>query len=280
MGGGSPSIQPGLRPAAPAAPVAHPTDPGAGLYRQRASACGIGIFAFDCVGQDAVDVAADTLRRLLADVHPDVIGRMGEYGACVAIIGRCQVTTDVPAHAHLKGRRCTDGRDFDAGTRGLGGSLAIPTTSVAEENLTMREDTRYPSESILVHEFAHAVMCLGLHGTSLRCEIDDAYAAAIAAGLYDPGSYIASNSDEYWAEATQAWFHATVRVKVTSGLTTRAAVKKRDPRLAAILAEVWGNGKWRFTDTAPAAFRGEERRRRRQEAQRRQGWRRLLRCLS
>lgn len=32
----------------------------------------------------------------------------------------------------------------------------------------MLDEDRYPSESILVHEFAHSVMDLGLHGTPLR----------------------------------------------------------------------------------------------------------------
>lgn len=38
-----------------------------------------------------------------------------------------------------------------------------------------------------------------------------AHAQAKARGIYDPSSYLISNPCEYWAEATQAWFEATIR---------------------------------------------------------------------
>jgi hypothetical protein len=178
---------------------------------------------------------------------------MLHLGAAIGIIGIGQNTTDIPAHAHLKGQKSSDGRDYDVGTRGLGGSIACPWTTVGEENITMTRDSRYPYESILVHEFAHCVMNVGLAGQPTRRRIKAAYEAAIEKKLYNPESYLASNEDEYWAEATQAWFEATVRMDATSGMTTRKAVKKRDPELAEILTEVWGDGEWRYLDTAPVS---------------------------
>ena len=50
------------------------------------------------------------------------------------------------------------GRDIDGTTRGLGGTLELPVTSCGEENITMLDDSRYPMESILVHEMGHTVM--------------------------------------------------------------------------------------------------------------------------
>lgn len=42
-------------------------------------------------------------------------------------------------------------------------------------------------------------------------EIAAAYQAAKASGGYNPDCYMISNSSEYWAEGSQAWFEATVR---------------------------------------------------------------------
>lgn len=259
---GKPSVKLGLHPHnSPATElnIAHPSNPSWGLYRCRAQTRGISICAFDCVGDGAVRHTVRTVERMLANVHQDVIDRMASLQAQVAIIGRDQNTTDIPAHWILKGRKCEDGRDYDLGTRGLGGTIANPVTSVGEENVTMVGDEKYPSESILVHEFAHAVMNIGLAGRPERHAIVDAYETAIAAGLHDADSYLASNEDEYWAEGTQAWFHATVRMDVTSGMVTRAVVRKKDPGLAAALQAVWGNGRWRYPHTAPKSFKSHGR---------------------
>jgi hypothetical protein len=225
-----------------------------GSFRQRGQcAQGIPICAFDCVSKSAIDHAALTLTHMLTDVDQSILHRMLHLGAAIGIIGKDQYTTDIPAHAHLKGQKSTDGRDYDHGTRGLGGSVACPWTTVGEENITMIGDTRYPYESILVHEFAHCVMNVGLAGHPTRRRIQAAYQTAMEKNLYNPSSYLASNEDEYWAEATQAWFEATVRLDATSGMITRNAVKKRDPELAGILTEIWGDGDWRYLQTAPVS---------------------------
>jgi len=52
------------------------------------------------------------------------------------------------------------------------------------------------------------------------------------------GCYMMENADEYWAEATQAWFGATVRTDVNSGINTRSLLQERDPELAQLLAQV------------------------------------------
>jgi len=60
-----------------------------------------------------------------------------------------------------------------------------------------------------------------------------------------------ANAEEYFAEMSQAWFEATVRTDVTSGVITRKELKKRDPRLAKLMRTIWGNGRWRYLDDAP-----------------------------
>ena len=79
----------------------------------------------------------------------------------------------------------------------------------------MEDDRHYWQESILVHEFAHSVMCIGMDQEQRR-SIEAAYGEAKAAGLYQSHIYMMANADEYWAEATQAWFDATVRTGQTA----------------------------------------------------------------
>jgi hypothetical protein len=64
-----------------------------------------------------------------------------------------------------------------------------------------------------------------------------------------------ANAEEYWAEGTQAWFEATIRLDATSGVITRQQVKARDPGLAAVMTNVYGDGPWRYQQDCPGCFR-------------------------
>ena len=77
----------------------------------------------------------------------------------------------------------------------------------------MLNDKHYSQENILIHEFAHSVMCIGMDDEQ-RQSICGAYQEAKQAGLYQSDIYMMENADEYWAEATQSWFDATVRTGV------------------------------------------------------------------
>ena len=126
------------------------------------------------------------------------------------------------------------------------------------------------------------------------CLAQAAYKFARKRELYDKDCYMASNESEYWAEGTQSWFDATVRcgvcpapsrrvvqtcfvfcscsaevrryhqsllfvADVNTGVCTRELLKQRDPRLAKILTRVYGDGTWRYPQTAPAQWPAPER---------------------
>lgn len=87
--------------------------------------------AYDCVPETAVAATADTLHYMLLDVPSDILQRLVQSEADIAIIGRDQVVSDMPPHCHLKGEACAVGeRTFDHGTRGVGGNAGCPTCSV------------------------------------------------------------------------------------------------------------------------------------------------------
>lgn len=74
----------------------------------------------------------------------------------------------------------------------------------------MMDDKHYSQEDILIHEVAHSVMSIGMDEEQ-RHSICTAFEEARHSGLYHRHIYMMENADEYWAEATQSWFDATVR---------------------------------------------------------------------
>lgn len=145
--------------------------------------------------------------------------------------------------------RTSDGRLFDEGTRGVGGTKSVPFTSVGEENLSMDGSDRYHSESVLVHELGHSVMNCGFDDSQMR-RVEEAFRVALASGC-NSGLYMYSNMEEFWANGTQAWFDAIHRTDVNNGIITRAQLRFEHPGLASLMEEVYGDGDWRYTHTCP-----------------------------
>src|SRR5207247_1936858 len=112
---------------------------------------GIPIKAHQVVADEALFAAYDRLSRLLAHL-PMAVSNLAAAGAELHIIGRDQVTTDLPEWSHDKGvpRPENKGLTRDQRTRGMGGLL----TSCGEENLLGLEQDRYRGRDICLHEFA------------------------------------------------------------------------------------------------------------------------------
>ncbi|EKX55245.1 hypothetical protein GUITHDRAFT_53200, partial [Guillardia theta CCMP2712] len=166
----------------------------------------ISICAFGCVSKRAIEVAKHVVQKMLEHASKDVCDRLVCGFASVAVIGRNQVTSDMPPHAFLKNLQTGEGsgRSYDTGCRGVGGTCKVPCTSVGEENLLMEDGDRYGEESILVHEFGHCVMNVGLSSAQLD-RVKYLYEHVKAAGGHgNSSSYLMSNAEEYWAEITQA----------------------------------------------------------------------------
>ena len=205
----------------------------------------------------ALDTACMLIDSMLLHAPPMLCRRLRAARARVAIIGCTQSTSELPdQRAAGEGSHCVSAADADR-TRGLGGTAFAPVTSVGEENLLdIDGDPRYRHESILIHEFGHAVMNLGLDSAERRA-VRAAYRSAINDGLYSPDSYIGSSADEYWAEGTQAWFGGTCRADVNEGWNSREALRAHDAALGALLASAYGEGEWRFTSELPPDARKE-----------------------
>ena len=118
----------------------------------------------------------------------DVRAAMTSKKARLAVMARTEVTTDVPEHADLY--QAFPGTDWNVRARGLGGTVARPATSCAEENLLCDTKDPYVGENILVHELSHGIVNLGVTfaDTTFQGRLDTAYRSAIAAGKFHPFS--------------------------------------------------------------------------------------------
>ena len=110
---------------------------------------GIPIKSHKVVVDEALYAAYDRLSLLFTNLltkQPMVISNLVAAGAELHIIGRDQVTTDLPEWRHDKGvpRPEYNGLTRDQRTRGMGGVL----TSCGEENLLNLPLDRYDDESI------------------------------------------------------------------------------------------------------------------------------------
>ena len=120
------------------------------------------------------------------------------------------------------------------------------TTTAAEEVLFCQEsDYCY---SFLIHEFAHTIHIFGLDtiDPTFDGRLKIAYDVAMAKGLWK-GTYAASNKEEYWADGVGSWFNAAYSL---NPVKTRDALKAYDPSLALLIAEIFGDGDWRYTPPA------------------------------
>ena len=239
--------------------VVGPPPPALGLdpfYQKATDAEGIIVVGSAQVPDLALLVARDIVNHMMAK-RPDLRAAMVGQKMRVCVMAQSESTTDLPEQRDWKKptpddpRLTTDEREhyderigkltdkqyWDRRARGMGGN----PTSCAEENLLGYPGTRYFGENILVHEFAHGIMDVGIRKAdpALRKEIRAAYDAAMAQGLWK-GHYAATTVNEYWAEGTQTWFWSNyVFQDGAKRVMTPDDLRQYDPRLFELLGRVY-----------------------------------------
>lgn len=242
-----------LLPVAGACSQVDPTQPSGGhpeitrieppekaFFSKRLDFHGIPIKAHQCVVDEALTAAYDRLALLFSDLRdrqPAVISNLVGRGAELHIIGRDQVTTDLPEWRHDKGKKLAEygGLTRDERTRGMGGLL----TSCGEENLLNLPQDRYRGRDICLHEFSH---CLLNHGCQRG--IKDLFAQqrqrSLDKGLW-VNSYAGSNTDEFFAELSMWYFgtHGDLGMKGPKPAAGRQGLKSYDPEAFALMNEFY-----------------------------------------
>ncbi len=216
------------------------------FYVKYLDADGIPVIGSSKVSEAAVRQACRITRKMLG-FRADVREQMKVHRARISVMARTEVTTDIPEHSDLN--QAFPGTDWNKRARGLGGTVARPATSCAEENLLCDATDPYVGENILVHELAHGMVNLGVvfADKTFQARLDDAFAKAIAAGKWK-NTYAATNVEEYFAEGVQSYFDTNLEAVPSNGIhnevDTRAELLAYDPTLHALIAEVFGPDVW------------------------------------
>ena len=184
-------------------PIVTIDPPEKDFFAKRLDFRGIPIKAAKEVEDEALQVAYDRLEKQMAHL-PNVVINLAAAGAELHIIGRNQVTTDLPEWRHDKGKPLAEykGLTRDQRTRGMGGLLA----SCGEENLLRLPNDRYRGRDICLHEFAHNILSYGVP-REIRQRFEAQRRRSLAQGRW-VGSYAGSNVQEFFAELTM-WYFGT-----------------------------------------------------------------------
>jgi hypothetical protein len=201
---------------------------------------GIPIKAHKVVSDEAMYAAYDRLALLFTNLlprQPIVISNLVAAGVELHIIGRDQVTTDLPEWIQDKGKPLEEynGLTRDQRTRGMGGRL----TSCGEENLLRLQKDRYFGRDICLHEFSHSIRNHGIPA-ALRSRFDAQYRRSLDKGLWLK-SYAGSNPDEFFAELTMWYFgtHGDLRMTGPKPENGPEGLKKYDPEAYALMDDFY-----------------------------------------
>lgn len=212
------------------------------FYTRCVLTAGVPVVASSRVTDPALREAAYLIGRVLAgrdDLRQALVRQRIRFG----ILAATEYTADMPEYRSVRPPEFWNKR-----ARGLGATPRQPLVSCGEENLLNYPGDPYDGENILIHEFAHAI-----HGVALATvdptfdgRLAAAHTEALRQGLWRD-TYAATNRAEYWAEGVQAWFDCNQRTDPQhNGIRTREQLQAYDPRLAALLAEVFRGNAWRY----------------------------------
>ncbi len=216
-------------PAADQAVIAAINPPEDSFFAKQLDFDGIPIKAPKEVANAALFAARDRLNLLLTNL-PVVRANLAAAGAELHIIGRGQVTSDLPEWRAMKGKPFDGRLTIDQRTRGMGGRL----TSCGEENLLRLEKDRYRGRDICEHEFAHCIYQYGVP-QNIRDRFIAQYHRSLANGLWKE-SYAGSNADEFFAELTMWYFgtHGDLHMTGPKPADGPAGLKAYDPAAFAL----------------------------------------------
>lgn len=203
---------------------------------------GFPIVGSPAVSDAALAEAAHVIRKMLKN-RPDVLQKLGENKIRLGIMAPSERTSDLPEHSDLFPTAFWDRR-----ARGLGATRERPAVSCGEENLLHNPGDPYATESIMVHEFAHAIHLMAVNDLdpTFDARLEEVYRNAMARGLWK-GKYAADNSREYFAEAVQSWFDTNrENDALHNHVNTREELIAYDPAVAQLVAEVFGENDWRY----------------------------------
>lgn len=159
-----------------------------------------------------------------------------------SVMAVSEFTTDIPEHRDLLPADFWDRR-----ARGLGATRARPAVSCGEENLLQHPGDPYQGESIMIHEFAHAIHeAIRTIEPGFDQRLETIYQQAMGDGLWSE-KYAATNRYEYFAECVQSFFDDNRENDLSHNhVDTRAELEAYDPRVYRLIRETFRDNPWRY----------------------------------
>lgn len=208
------------------------------FYAKHLDCGGMAILASGKVSDHALR-EADFLVRQMLHGRDDLLQAIAVAGIRLAVMAPSEFTLDVPEHSDL-----VPASYWNRRARGLGATKQRPAVSCGEENLLCLPGDPYPTENILIHEFAHVIHEFALAATDATFDqrLQAAFTEAKQQGRWRD-HYALSNHHEYWAEGVQSWFACN---RPTDPVNDRVTLATYDPPLAALLGEVFRDNPWTY----------------------------------
>lgn len=214
----------------------HVPDPGAprvfpAIYTKRLSAAGLTIVGDAEVDDAAMDIARKTVETMFRENN--LAETLAADGAYVIVADSTQGVLDLPEFGCLS-NAANDA--FYSHVCGVADRADYPVATVNELDLMGDRSGPCAGLNILYHEVGHLVQGWAVPPADYF-DIRQIYQDALNSGKYR-GQYAATNANEYFAEATQAYFfHADAE-----GRHDRAWLGEYDPAIFELLDRVY-NGR-------------------------------------
>ncbi len=211
------------------------------FYQQFVDNEGFPIIASSAVSPYALAEADYLISKMLAG-RADIRDALIDLNFRFSIMAYDEFTTDIPEHSDL-----TPARFWDRRARGLGATKSRPSVSCGEENLLQFEGDPYNGESILIHEFAHAIHeALRVIDPEFDERLEAVYQQAMQEELWK-GKYAATNRYEYWAECVQSFFDDNrENDRSHNYVNTRDELREYDRRIHDLIAAEFKDNPWRY----------------------------------
>jgi len=210
------------------------------FYKKYIDVNGMPVVSADVVSDAALQRTYSIVTHLLAG-RPDVVAALVKQKMYLIIIGKDQKYTDMPEYHDSPNPDYLNER-----VRGTGG---LPS-SFGEENLLCLPIDRYDDESIGVHEFCHTIdSAIRSIDPTWSARKNKAFRDALAKGLWK-NAYAGSNSAEYFAEVSQAYFDCGRPNNWNHGpVATREQLKAYDPETYEMVRSTFNlnpSNDWRY----------------------------------
>ncbi len=199
------------------------------LYTRQQETLGIMVVGTANISDRAVANARATIQRMFGG--NDLAEPLAEQGAYVIIAEPGQGVLDLPEFACLEKDL---GAEFFTHVCGIADRADYPVATVNEADLIGDRDGPCSGLNILFHELGHLVQSWSLPPADYF-DVKSFYQDALTAGKYKE-LYASKNPNEYFAEATQAYFLSTD----PRGRQDRLWLRRYDPKIYALVANLYG----------------------------------------